>query len=78
MAIHESIKEEFHGLINFCRRNRFHYRQHLQGPGVMPKYKIDLLNENGFDWENIDEHGPKTLIMPIGTLLKKGNSYVLL
>lgn len=44
----------------------------------MPKYKIDLLNEIGFDWENIDEHGPKHLSTPIGTLVKKGNGYVLL
>ncbi|GFH59332.1 hypothetical protein CTEN210_15808 [Chaetoceros tenuissimus] len=69
--------QEFRSLVNFCHRNRFHYRHHLRGAIVMPKYKIDLLNEIGFDWENIDEHGPKTLTTPIGTLVKNGNSYVL-
>ena len=70
--------QEFRNLFNFCHRNRFHYRHHLRGALVMPKYKIDLLNEIEFDWENIDEHGPKTLSTPIGTLVKNGNSYVLL
>ncbi|GFH62057.1 predicted protein [Chaetoceros tenuissimus] len=70
--------QEFRDLINFCRRNRFHYRQHLQGVKVMPKYKIDLLNEIGFDWESKDDNKPKTLTTPIGTLVKKGNGYVLL
>ena len=46
--INSDNQEEFHGLVNFCRRNRFHYRQHMQGAKVM---KLGLIGRTSMSMD---------------------------